>query len=189
MLYTKKGDNGTTKLFNCKQGERLSKSSAIFEVLGMVDELNTTIGFAKALSVKSKDTLFFKGKKISYEDILEKIQQILFSIQAELGGSHVRIKPEHVIFLEDVVYEVETVIPPISSFIVYGGGETGAYLDIVRAVARRAERQVISLRDKEKQEISQEAIQFLNRLSSALFALARHANYQEGFLEQGPNYK
>ena len=50
MLYTKKGDDGTTKLFNCKQGQGVSKSDFIFDVLGSLDELNSGLGYAKFLA-------------------------------------------------------------------------------------------------------------------------------------------
>ena len=189
MLYTGKGDNGTTKLFDCPQGVRLSKSDFIFEALGNLDELNCNIGYAKALSIKSKDTLYINGNKIPYAEILEKIQQILFCIQAELGGSDMRAKNENVKYLENVIYEVETVLPPIKSFIVPGGGETGAYLDVCRTNARKTERCLILILEKKKRNISSESLVFLNRLSSALYALARFANYQEGYVEQKPNYQ
>ena len=189
MLYTKKGDNGTTKLFNCKQGERLNKCDSVFDALGAVDELNSVLGFTRVLANKAGDTLFIQTVKTSYENVLEKIQQMLFSVQAELGGSPVHVKKDHIGYLEEVIFEIETLLPPINSFIVPGGGETGAYLDIARTAARRAERLVISLRDKKEQTISGEIIQFLNRLSSALYALARFANYQEGYTEMRPDYE
>ena len=80
-------------------------------------------------------------------------------------------------------------MPPIKSFIIPGGGETGAYLDIVRTITRRAERHLILLRDKKERIISSDSITYLNRLSSALYALARFANYQGGFSEKKPEYK
>ena len=160
MLYTKKGDNGTTKLFDCPQGMRLSKSSFVFEVLGTIDELNSSIGYAKALSTKYKLSVFMKNKKVSYEEILDIFQQNLFYIQAELGGSPMHASKEQIFFLEEVIYEVETLLPPLKSFIIPGGGEAGAYLDIARTIARRAERQTIILRDKQERKINDTSIQF-----------------------------
>ncbi len=188
MLYTRKGDNGTTKLFNCPSGQRISKADPVFEALGTLDELNTSLGYAKALSKKSEDTLMIDTYKVPYSEILEIFQQSLFCLQAELGGSDIHISESHVLYLEKVVYEVETFLPPITSFIVPGGGLTGAYLDVTRTVARRAERQLVTLQHKKERVISNEGIIFLNRLSSALYALARFANYQEGYIEQSPNY-
>lgn len=188
MLYTGKGDNGTTKLFDCPQGMRLTKGSPIFEVLGTLDELNSTLGYAKVLSSKSKDKLSIDNKKVPYEEIIEELQQNLFSVQAELGGSDIHLKKDHILYLEKVISEVETVLPPIKSFIISGGGECGAYLDIARTITRRAERGLVSLRDKKERDINEESITYMNRLSSVLYALARFANYQEGYSEKRPKY-
>lgn len=188
MLYTRKGDNGTTKLFNCPSGQRISKADPVFEALGTLDELNASLGYAKALSQKSGDMLMVDLHKVSYHEIIEVFQQSLFCLQAELGGSDIHISNTHIIYLEKVVHEVETFLPPITSFIVPGGGLTGAYLDVARTVARRAERQLVTLQHKKERVISNEGIIFLNRLSSVLYALARFANYQEGYFENKPEY-
>ena len=188
MLYTRKGDKGTTKLFDCPQGIRLSKSEVIFEALGTLDELNSSIGYAKVLSKKVNDTVYIDTKKVSYEVILEKLQQNLFCIQAELAGSKITLTQEHIVYLEQVIFEIESVLPPITTFKIAGGGDTGAYLDITRTIARRTERSVVSVRDKKGHKVSDLSIQFLNRLSSVLYALARFANYQEGYTEGKPNY-
>lgn len=189
MLYTKKGDNGTTKLFNCPKGVRVSKSDTIFEVLGSVDELNSSIGYAKALSKKYKLWTPLKNKKVPYEEVLEIFQQNLFCIQAELGGSETGANKNQVLFLEEIIYEIETLLPPIKSFIIPGGGELGSYLDIARTIARRAERNCVRLRDKKEKEINPFSLEFLNRLSSAFYAMARFANYQESYIERKPSYK
>ena len=188
MLYTKKGDKGTTKLFDCPQGMRVSKSAPVFEALGMIDELNSSLGYARALSRKSGAKLTLAGKEISYEKIIQDLQQHLFCIQAELGGSDMHVTEEQLSFVEKIIYEIETLLPPITSFIVPGGTETGAYLDLVRTIARRAERALVSVREKQERVISDTSIAYLNRLSSILYALARFANYQQGYYEQKPTY-
>jgi cob(I)alamin adenosyltransferase len=189
MLYTRKGDNGTTKLFDCPQGIRICKSEYVFEVLGMLDELNSAIGYARVLAGEQKFFLSIKNKKVSYQDILFIFQQNLFCVQAEVGGSKIYIKKEYVLFLEEVIYEIETLIPPINSFIIPGEGALGAYLDITRTMARRAERGLIVLRDKKEKLVGGVSIEYINRLSSALYALARFANYQNGCIEKKPDYK
>jgi cob(I)alamin adenosyltransferase len=188
MLYTKKGDSGTTKLFNCPSGVRLPKSDRIFSVLGTLDELNSAIGYTKVLSREYQLSLYMKEGKVPYINILEIFQQHLFCIQAELGGSLLSASKEQVHYLEEVIYEVETLLPPITSFIIPGGGEAAASLDIARTVARRAERECVCLRDSKEGKISETSLKFLNRLSSALYALARFANYQEGYTEKKPSY-
>lgn len=189
MLYTRKGDGGTTKLFDCPSGTRLSKSDFVFEVLGMLDELNTFIGYARALAEKSGAYVTIKEQKVSYVDILLVFQQNLFCIQAEVGGSDMHSKKEHILFLEEVIYEIETLLPPINSFVIPGGEVFGAYLDITRTLARRAERGLVLLKDKKERVINDLSLEYLNRLSSALYALARFANYQAGCIEKKPDYQ
>ena len=189
MLYTRKGDKGTTKLFDCPQGTRLSKSEFVFEVLGMLDELNTSLGYARALSEKSGTFVAMKKQKVSYADILLVFQQNLFCIQAEVGGSDIHSKKVHILFLEEVIYEIETLLPPVHSFVIPGGEPVGAYLDVARTVARRAERGLVALRDKKEKEVDDLSLEYLNRLSSALYAMVRFANYQNGCIEKKPDYQ
>ena len=82
MLYTRKGDGGTTKTFGCDQ--RISKSSAVAEALGAMDETNSYLGLCK---VKAKESEFSVGE-ISFEKIVHDIQKNLFIVQAELAGGN-----------------------------------------------------------------------------------------------------
>lgn len=189
MLYTRKGDSGTTKLFNSEKGVRASKSSMIFDALGTVDELNCSLGFCKALSIQKHHYIDLGENKKSFASILEQIQQILFSLQAELGGADVKVKHEHTIFLEELVEASEKSFPPITTFIVPGGGEAGAYLDVARTIARRAERLIVRVKEEDDHKVGEDALKFINRLSSALYALARLSNHLDGFKENNPDYK
>jgi cob(I)alamin adenosyltransferase len=189
MLYTGKGDNGTTKLFDCKQGERVNKSDFVFDVLGSLDELNSSLGFSKALSYKTQVFIYEDGKKIHYSKIIERLQQNLFCIQAQIGGSDIHLSKSELNYIEKIISDIENLIPPIKSFIIPGGGELGAHLDVSRTVARGTERKLVTLRDSKNRDIDGINLIFLNRLSSILYAMARFANYQEGFIENKPNYK
>lgn len=189
MLYTRKGDNGTTKLFDCPQGHRMSKADFVFEALGTLDELNSALGYAASLCRKSNLGLGTREGRIPFHEILETCQQNLFCIQAELAGSQIKGSKDKVLFLEEIIYEVETLIPPVKSFIVPGGSAGAAYLDVCRTIARRAERNLVTVRGSKRRTVSDESISFLNRLGSALYALARLANYQQGYLEGKPEYK
>ena len=83
MLYTRKGDTGTTKTFSCDQ--RVSKSSSIAEALGSLDEINSFLGLIK---VKSNNLFFnLPTAKITIPETIDRIQQDLFIIQAELAGA------------------------------------------------------------------------------------------------------
>ena len=92
MLYTRKGDTGTTKTFDAKSGERISKSSCQTEALGTLDELNSFLGLVK---VKSRNAGFGVTEK-SFEEIVLNVQQSLFIIQAELAGAAKSIPPEKI---------------------------------------------------------------------------------------------
>ncbi len=197
MLYTRKGDDGTTGLFNCDQ--RFTKNSDIAEALGSVDELNSFLGLCK---VKSSTNNFVFNKQ-HVDEIVNNIQQNLFIIQAELAGADKHITQEKIIEIEKVIDEIGNTLPPISSFFVSGGTELAAMFDIARTVARRAERSIVAVyvqcvgkteqydknRIKNYKEIHQHTLAYANRLSSLLYALARFANHVGGVDESSPTYK
>jgi len=185
MLYTRKGDNGTTKTFGCDQ--RISKSSMVAEALGSLDETNSFLGLARA---RTNGKSFKMGKKqISFADIILEIQQNLFIVQAEVAGSAMSISSEKIQEIEKVVDEIEKVLPPIKSFFISGATKDGAVLDICRTLARRAERRVVAAKEEGKITVSAETMTYLNRLSSLLYALARISSHTEGAEEIKPNYK
>ncbi len=176
MLYTRKGDDGTSGLFGTK--ERFPKNSPLYEALGDVDELNSFIGLCrtKAGSLRAFD--------VSAE--LLTVQQCLFIIQAELAGADKRMSQAHIDVLEAVVARAEEPIGNPHSFIVPGTTEASALLDVARVVCRRAERSVIAARTQK--EISKSAYAYLNRLSSLLYALARLAAFESDTPEEKPTY-
>ncbi len=186
MLYTRKGDGGTTKTLHCDQ--RLSKSSSIAEALGAVDELNSLLGLVK---VKYPDQA----------ELILSVQQNLFIVQAELAGAEGKtIAPEKITEIEAVIDGIEKELPPIKSFFISGGTELAALIDWSRTVARRAERRVVaatvatpSLPDGkaggvEGVKIGEFSLSYLNRLSSLLYALARLVNHKSGIKEEPPSY-
>ena len=105
ILYTGFGDKGTTTLFDCKQG-RISKSSILVEALGSVDELNAYLGIIKVYSDLDKISLIVGKKKTLYSRIILDIQQTLFVIQAELGGSKMSVRKKELNILDKVVTEL-----------------------------------------------------------------------------------
>ncbi|MCC6323445.1 cob(I)yrinic acid a,c-diamide adenosyltransferase [Candidatus Nomurabacteria bacterium] len=195
MLFTGKGDGGTTKTFGCNQ--RISKSSAITEALGSLDEINSFLGLLK---VKSVDIIFpLESGNINLALTINRIQQDLFIVQAELAGADKTISEEKVKWLEQIINEVEKCLPPITTFFVSGGCELASLADIARTIARRAERRVVGVVDESKQVqaeleetkevVSKQTLAYLNRLSSVLYATARMANHINGVVEESPNYK
>jgi cob(I)alamin adenosyltransferase len=185
MLYTRKGDNGTTKTFGCDQ--RISKSSIVAEALGSLDEANSFLGLARA---RTNGKSFEIGKnKINFADIILEVQQNLFIVQAEVAGAEFSIKEEKVKIVEAIVDGIEKILPPIKSFFISGATKDGAVLDICRTLARRAERRVIAANEEGKIKVNDETLSYLNRLSSLLYALARVASHIEGVEEIKPDYK
>ena len=187
MFYTGKGDKGTTKLFKTNVGERLSKSSDVFEALGTLDELNSFLGFCKVKL--EKENFKIKRDNINLSELINIVQNNLFIIQAELAGSEMRITIEKIKEIENIINLIENELPEIKTFFVPGGTEIGSFLDISRAISRRAERKIIRISKKEKVLITKNTKAYINRLSSFLYALARLVNYQSGIPEQPPNYK
>ncbi len=193
MLYTRKGDGGTTKTFGCDQ--RISKSSAVAEALGTLDEANSFIGFCKARSRKEKLTL----KKQKIDEILHNVQKNLFIAQAEVAGASMCIDEIKVKEIEEIVDTIEKELPPIKTFFIPGSSELSAMFDVARTVSRRAERRVVAVMDnylsikkkkkEDKEPVSAHTLAYLNRLSSLLYAFARYANHVSGSKEEIPDYK
>ncbi len=180
MLYTRKGDTGTTKTFGCDQ--RVSKSSAIAEALGSLDEINSFLGVAKCLENSSKIIP-------DLAKILLSVQEKLFIIQAQVAGSDKVLQPGKVTELEQIIDSIEQELPPIKTFFISGGTSLAATLDYARTLARRAERRVVAVSEEGQAKIAPTTLAYLNRLSSLLYALARLANHKSGIKEQPPSYK
>jgi len=198
MLYTRKGDNGTTKTFGCDQ--RISKSSAIAEALGSMDEINSFLGLVKVKATGVAFTLAEEEIKLS--ETIDRIQQDLFIIQAELAGADKTIVEEKVKWLESIIDGIEKMLPPIKTFFVSGGTELASLCDIARTIARRAERRVVGVAEEQKslaeisapesapiKTLSPQTLAYLNRLSSVLYAFARASNHVAGIVEEAPRYE
>jgi len=184
MLYTRKGDDGKTKTFGCDQ--RISKSSAIAEALGTLDEINSYLGLCK-IKVEKDNFILPDGTRAEKE--IENVQNNLFIIQAELAGSKMSMTKEKVEEVEIIIDYIERELPEIKSFFISGGTKLAVYFDVARTMARRAERRVTEVVEEGKVEVSMETQAYLNRLSSLLYALARLTNHKFGITEESPNYK
>lgn len=188
ILYTGKGDMGTTTLFHCDQG-RISKSADIIEALGVLDELNAYIGIVKVYAMKEQVKIMINNKKkILFSSILNDIQQTLFIIQAEVAGSPMTVKKGDLSKIENIIKYIGLLLPPITSFTISGGSVLSAELDYTRTLARRCERRIISVIDGGGNKIGKVTIAYLNRLSSVLFALSRYTNYTLSIPEEHPKY-
>lgn len=178
MIYTGKGDDGSTSVFG--HNLRISKSSALSNALGSLDETNSLLGL-----VRSR---YSGGGDFDFLGVIEEVQNDLFVAQAHVGGADTRVKEEHVAKLESWIVAVETKLPPIKNFIMPGGSELSAILDYARSVARRAERHVVAAHEEGNIKEAQYLLAYTNRLSSLLFVLARLANNESGKTEKAPRY-
>lgn len=182
-LFTGKGDGGTTKLFDSEPGKRASKSSPIFECLGMLDELNTLVGWCKA---GAPEDFVVVGQKLRL--VLHDVRNHLFTLQAEVAGAPKSIPHSSVEMLGVFINKIEAEMPPISTFLVPGATELSARLDIARAVSWRAERRIVTLHENGERLVSESSRAYANRLSSLLYALTRYANHTAGVEEKPPSY-
>ena len=190
MLYTRKGDSGTTKMFDSKSGQRISKSSCQTETLGALDELNSFIGLVKVRSVDAKYSVAVSADlQRSPSEIVEWVQGCLFIIQAEVAGAQKTISEDKIQKVEFVVDWIEKEMPPIKTFFISGGTELAALMDISRTLARKAERRVIAGIEAGEVKVGPTTLAFLNRLSSLFYAMARLNNHKSGIKESAPTYE
>lgn len=169
-MYTRRGDGGETSLFGSK---RVRKDDPRVEAYGTIDELNTVLGVVIAGS---------RNRALNSQ--LKEVQGLLFvaggDAATELAGPQKvpRIAPGDVLKVEKMTDELAKKLPTLSNFILPGGGQTGAMLQLARSVCRRAERRLVSA--SSSQDMNPELLPFFNRLSSYLFNLSRWANKLEG---------
>ena len=185
MLYTRKGDGGTTKTFGCNQ--RISKSSLVAEALGSLDETNSFLGLARAKSMGVGVKI--EKEELRFPEVILEVQQNLFIVQAEVAGATMYIDEAKVKRVEEIVDGIEKILPPISSFFISGSTELSATFDVARTLSRRAERRAVAAHEEGKIKISPTTLAYLNRLSSLLYALARVSSHMEGKEEPKPTYK
>jgi len=123
-----------------------------------------------------------------FRDIIHQIQKDLFIIQAEVAGAEKTIARPKVLWLEGIIDDAEKELPSIKNFVIPGGSDASAILDVARTMARRTERRVIEAVLKGEAKAGGESLAYLNRLSSLLYALARLTNAKLGFKENSPDY-
>jgi len=175
-IYTRTGDDGTTGLFG---GPRVRKDALRIETYGVVDELSSAIGVARA-GLGPALALSVRGERL--DAWLAWVQDMLFNLGSELAtlpqdrrDGMPAIHGGDVAALERAIDEAECDLAPLDTFILPGGSQPGAHLHVARTVCRRAERRLVSLRASDD-TVSIEIQHFLNRLSDALFVWSRWIN-------------
>ena len=171
-VYTRTGDDGTTALAG---NRRLPKDAPRVEAYGAVDELNSAVGVAAASA--------------PHEDLrgpLAEIRNKLFHLGAELamggeGAAEVegpRVRAADATWLEAEMDRLSAGLSPLENFVLPGGSPAAAHLHAARTICRRAERRLVTLARSES--VSEDALVYLNRLSDALFVMARFENAASG---------
>lgn len=178
-VYTRTGDAGRTRLAG---GQKVWKDSLRVEVYGTVDELNAIVGVVRAFHADGPGA---KASVARLERELRWIQNKLFDaggILATVPGQAFkdmpRIAAKDVTRLERVIDGCQKDLAPLKEFILPGGGKVAALLHHARTVCRRAERECIRLSREEP--VDPVLVKFLNRLSDALFVLARWVVKMQG---------
>ncbi len=159
-IATKTGDKGETSLLT---GERVRKNDKRVEAYGTMDELNSFLGDAKHYCTTD-----------SFKQLLESIQTDLFKVCAELasgsGSIGDQVTDSEVENISNLLVGMEKKLD-LKGFVLPGNSPGSAKLDICRSVARRGEREIISL--AESANINNSILKYVNRLSDLLFIMAR----------------
>ncbi|HZF00148.1 MAG TPA: cob(I)yrinic acid a,c-diamide adenosyltransferase [Planctomycetota bacterium] len=172
-IYTRKGDDGSTGLFD---GTRVPKDHLRTEAYGDVDELSAVLGLARA---------FVEEPGIGAE--LPRIQRDLLAVGAQLADPRFesrKIKPKTVIdaarieAFEQAMDRHDADLPPLKGFILRCGTKGASYLHLACTVCRRAERRIVTL--SRRVSVPPIVMTYINRLSDLLFVLARVENKRGG---------
>ena len=180
-IYTKTGDSGETGLFG---GGRVSKADPRVAAYGDADELNAWLGLTRA----SLRNVSESGELMA---MIEQIQRDLFALGSRLADpghkiagrvTKATIGASDIARLEAWIDQLEAQLPPLTRFILPGGG-AGASLHVARTVCRRAERAMVALLQADNAAFESDLLVYVNRLSDLLFVMARSANRRAGTQE------
>lgn len=170
-IYTKSGDAGTTALGS---GERRYKFDLRIESYGTVDEANSAVGVART-----------HCRDEALDQMLSSLQNDFFDLGADLAtpdtGEDLGYEPLRIVDaqVERIERDIDTLnarLSPLRSFVLPAGSPLSAHLHLARTIARRAERLMVELSQREGETVSTAALRYINRVSDFLFVAARIAN-------------
>lgn len=174
-ITTRSGDDGSTGLAD---GTRLPKHHERIAVLGDLDELNSQVGVLRAvLSAECPG----QAEAIRLDAMLSHVQHDLFDLGGEISlPGEALLKPERVLALDEWLEDLNAQLAPLREFILPAGSMATATAHVVRTVARRAERSLLWLVERETSDARRAALaresgpqHYLNRLSDLMFVMAR----------------
>ena len=197
-IYTKKGDSGSTSLYD---GTKVIKNDIIVESEGSLDELNSELGLILAYyNVEKNEEMTTNNphheKNKKYYELLNNIQSELFDLGSIIAKNPNNSKEDEILFdknneyikkIEESIDEMTNILPPLRNFILPGGNVLIATIHKARTICRRTERNITSLKyapqyfNEDTLEISLEnlnrCLAYINRMSDYLFTLARFTTY------------
>jgi cob(I)alamin adenosyltransferase len=178
-VYTRTGDAGQTRLAG---GQQVWKDSLRVEAYGTVDELNASVGVVRVVNAE------MVGHHVQAEQLeqeLRWVQNKLFDIGSLLATAPgqtfknmPRVTTKDVTRLEKLVDRCQKDLQPLKEFILPGGGKVSGFLHQARTICRRAERLCVKLSREEP--VDPTIVKYVNRLSDALFVLARWVAKTQG---------
>jgi cob(I)alamin adenosyltransferase len=174
-IYTKSGDSGETSQVG---GQRLAKDALRIECYGTIDELNSVIGLAMVSAAESAKLAALGQVLLRVQHELFNLGSYLATLPADVHAKQPRITDVEVEQLESDIDAMNDELEPLRSFTLPGGCRLNAELHLARTVCRRAERVLVALRRQE--EVSDQSLRYLNRLSDALFVWSRWVNLTLG---------
>ena len=175
-ITTKTGDSGYSNF----KGKKIKKDSAVFKILGDIDQLNSYIGVARS---------FDKIKIKSINQDLYIIQNKLFDIGSEilaqnnLSNSKSNITKYDLDWLENKQIHYNKSLQELNSFVLPGGNEFTSFLHICRTECRKLERNIVSFKSNDF-NVSQNLYNYFNRLSDFFFTISRYVNMKFKTKEQ-----
>ena len=172
-IYTRTGDHGETGLVG---GQRVPKDAPRIDCYGTVDELNAFIGMARVTALEALPELAAILLRVQHE--LFNLGSILATRPEDVHPKQPRVTAAEIKQLETEIDAMNAGLAPLRSFVLPGGSRINTELHACRTICRRAERLAVALGRDEP--VPSEAIQYLNRLSDALFVWSRWANRQLG---------
>jgi cob(I)alamin adenosyltransferase len=185
-IATKTGDAGSTGLAG---GTRVSKADLRVEAYGAVDELNSSLGFARSICSDPEIASW-----------TEEIQKTLFRVGGSLAaapetrkGSPIMLDGD-VTSLTELVYRIEATPGILADWSLPGAHRESAAYEVARTICRRAERASVRLMES-GEEVSADVLAYLNRLSDLIWLFGRLIELRAGIdarlrdgSQAGPNF-
>lgn len=163
--YTAKGDEGKTTLY----GQKIEKDSLVFDILGLLDELQSYLGICKG-QINDSSSI---EEMIEYSKLITILQNNVFKIQAEVATKRQFTTAKDIRFLEDKIEFYGKDIH-ITNFILTSQNKISAHLDYARALTRKAERAFYVFIKDINPKANSLSLKYLNRLSSLLFTISKY---------------